>query len=74
MDEGSAVVFSVALYAFALVKDAILRREFSPGVHAIFGPGLVALMVVTGCPLFCVVYVPYVFQVIGDWNRRYPYK
>ena len=66
-----AVVWTVALFVFAVVKDAFLNRDSHVREHIILGPGLMALMAVTGCPLIAVVYVPYVFQVLLDWKRKY---
>lgn len=66
-----AVVWTVALFVFAVVKDAALNRHSSVREHLILGPGLMALMAVTGCPLIAVVYVPYVFQVLLDWKWKY---
>ena len=64
------VAWTVALFVFAVVKDACLNRDSGVHAHLILGPGLVLAMAVTGCPLFGIVYVPYVFQVCLDWKYR----
>ena len=63
-------VFSFVLFVFAVVKDACLNRDSGVHAHLILGPGVVAAMAVTGCPLFGIVYVPYVFQVCLDWKYQ----
>jgi hypothetical protein len=65
-----AICIATAVYVAAVGKDAYMGRESNTLVHAILGPGMVTLMEVTGCPLLSILFVPYVFNLMFDWERR----
>lgn len=64
------IFWTVGLFVLAVVKDACLNRDSHVREHLILGPGMVAAIAATGCPLIGVIYVPYVLQVLLDWKYR----